>query len=29
MYQVDEIKKVDPVVADYIEKEVNRQNSKI
>ncbi|MGI6669364.1 MAG: serine hydroxymethyltransferase [Acetivibrionales bacterium] len=29
MYKVDEIKKVDPVVAEYIEKEVNRQNNKL
>lgn len=29
MYQVDEIKKVDPDVAEYIEKEVNRQRNKL
>jgi glycine hydroxymethyltransferase len=29
MYKVDEIKKVDPVVAEYIEKEVNRQRNKL
>ncbi|MGE5615097.1 MAG: serine hydroxymethyltransferase [Bacillota bacterium] len=29
MYQVEEIKKVDPVVAEYIEKEVDRQRNKL
>jgi glycine hydroxymethyltransferase len=29
MYKVDEIKKVDPVIAEHIEKEIDRQNNKL